>query len=294
MKQLPVWFRLFVRVLGTIAPPLMTRVAWKLFWDLGTPTPLREDARDVQNRASRETASVNGHEAVLYRWGTGPSPVLLVHGWQGRASQFAAIIRGLESPDRTIFAFDAPGNGDAPGDRTDIFDYIAVIRRVYDEVGAFEVVVGHSFGVLALFSAIRAGVKTDRIVSIAGVSGFNYVVSAFATALDLPIGVIRRLRRRIERDIFAGDTTFWRTWVSELEPTNETPLFVIQDRYDRAVDFRQSALIAEAQVGPLTELYTSGLGHSRVLSDTSVVESIVRFTESTERTRSTAGSREIR
>ena len=150
MKQLPAWFRLFVRVLGTIAPWAMARIAWRLFWDLGTPMPLREDARDIHESARKTIVTVNGRTAVVYRWGTGPSPVLLVHGWQGRASQFAALIRALESSDRTIIAFDAPGNGDAPGERTDIFDYIAVIREVYESDGEFELVVGHSFGVLEI------------------------------------------------------------------------------------------------------------------------------------------------
>ncbi len=285
MRKLPAWFRLIIRVLGTVAPWAMARIAWRLFWNLGDPMPLRADARDIHESARKTTITVNGRDAVVYEWGDGPSPILLVHGWQGRASQFAAIIRALQSSDRTIIAFDAPGNGDAPGDRTDIFDYIAVIRAVFDTHGEFELVVGHSFGVLALFTALRTGVRAERIVSIAGVSGFNYVVGAFAAALDLPLRVVRLLRRRIERDIFGGDTTFWRSYVSELDPTDQTPLFVIHDRYDSAVEFRQSRFITEAHTGALTELYTSGLGHGRVLSDPAVVDSIVRFTATARQTR---------
>jgi fermentation-respiration switch protein FrsA (DUF1100 family) len=294
MKQLPRWFRILVHVVGTLLPPLMAAISHRMFWNLGTPLAVRPDAAQVHARARRETLAVGHREVVVYRWGTGPETVLLVHGWRGRGAQFAALVQALESPDRTVIAFDAPGNGDAPGDRTDVRDYLAAIRAIAAERGGFDLLVGHSFGALAVFVAVREGVRATRIVSIAGIYNIEYTLGTFERALGLPARVVVRLRRKVERDIFDGDTSIWRRFVSELDPTDLTPLLVVHDRDDRAIDFSQAEKIAEAHLGPVTELYPTGLGHNRVLADPEVLETIVDFANARAQTRLGAQSRETR
>jgi pimeloyl-ACP methyl ester carboxylesterase len=288
MKPLPKWFRSFVRILGTLSPRLMTFLAYRMFWNLGKPMEVRPGAAAVHARATRETLIVGDRRAVVYRWGSGPETVLLVHGWRGRATQFAAVIGALESPERTIIAFDAPGNGDSPGDRTDLRDYLAVIRAVGEERGGIDLLVGHSFGVMGTFVAAREGAHSSRIVSIAGSADMNYTYGTFARALELPKRVDVLLRRKIERVAFDGDTTIWRRFVSELDPTDQTPLLIIHDRDDRIIEFSQAEKIAAAHLGPTTELFTTGLGHTRVLSDPGVLRAIVDFAGEPARTRSAA------
>jgi pimeloyl-ACP methyl ester carboxylesterase len=289
MKPLPKWFRSLVRVVGTVSPRLMTFLAYRMFWNLGKPMELRPDAAAAHARARRETVNIGERQAVVYRWGNGPKTVLLVHGWRGRASQFAALVEALESPEYTIISFDAPGNGDSPGDRTDLRDYLAVIRSVADERGAIDLLVGHSFGAMGIFVAVREGVRASRIVSIAGSADMDYTYGTFARALDLPKRVHARLRRKIQRVAFDGDATIWRRFVSELDPTDQTPLLVIHDRDDRIIQFSQAEKIAAAHAGPTTELFTSGLGHTRGLTDPGVLRSIVDFASESVRTKSAAG-----
>jgi len=288
MKPLPGWFRAFVRIVGTLAPPLMVAITYRMFWNLGKPMAVRSDAAGIHARARRETVTVGARQVVVYRWGTGPKTVLLVHGWRGRASQFAMLIDALESPDRTIVAFDAPGSGDAPGDRTDLRDYIAAIRAVSASASGIDLLVGHSFGVMAVFVAVREGVSASRIVSIAGISNIAYTFETFARALDLPRRVNAHLRRKIERSVFDGDASIWRRFVSELDPTDRTPLLIVHDREDRAIEFSESTRIASAHLGPTTELYTAGLGHTRVLADPAVLRAIALFASEPVPTRSAA------
>ena len=288
MKPLPRWFRAFVRVGGTVSPRFMTFLTYRMFWNLGEPMAVRPEATSVHARARRETMTIGERRVVVYRWGNGPDTVLLVHGWRGRGSQYAAIVEALESPERTIITFDAPGNGDSPGHQTDLRDYLAVIHAIATEANGLTLLVGHSFGVMSIFVAVREGARATRIVSIAGTSDMDYTYGTFARALQLPSRVNTLLRRRIERRAFAGDTGIWRRFVSELDPTDQTPLLLIHDRDDRAVEFSQAEKIATAHLGPITEVYTSGLGHTRVLSDPVVLRAIVDFASEPARTRSAA------
>jgi pimeloyl-ACP methyl ester carboxylesterase len=277
VKPLPKWFRILVRVIGSVSPGLMTVIAYRMFWDLGTPMALRPEAAAVHARARRENVTIGGRTAVVYRWGSGPQTVLLVHGWRGRAAQFAAMVEALESPDRTIVAFDAPGNGDSPGSQTDLRDYIAVIRDVAASAEGLDLIVAHSFGVLGMFVAVREGARANRIVSIAGMSTIDYTYETFVRALELPRRADALLRARIVRRVFSGDAGMWRRFVAELDPTDRTPLMIIHDRDDRAIEFAEAHKIADAHCGPANELFTSRLGHVRVLSDPIVLSAIATF-----------------
>jgi pimeloyl-ACP methyl ester carboxylesterase len=288
MKQSPRWFRAFIRVVGTAVPRLLLGLLFHLFWSLGTPMAVRPEAAAVHARARRETVAIGTRSAVMYRWGTGPETVLLVHGWRGRGSQFAAIIEALESPARTVIAFDAPGNGDSPGTSTDLRDYLALIRSVAEDAGGLDLLVGHSFGVIGIFVAVREGVRARGLVSIAGTSTMNYTYDTFANALGMPRHLSSLLRRKIERDSFDGDTGIWQRFVAELDPTDQTPLLVIHDRDDRIVASSQADLIAGAHVGPTTVLFTNGLGHTRVLGDPTVGRAIVDFASEPVQTKSAA------
>ncbi|WP_245384838.1 alpha/beta hydrolase [Streptomyces avidinii] len=120
---------------------------------------------------------------TTYRWGDGPRPVLVVHGWSSRASRFAGLIEALRAQGRTVISFDAPGHGESEGRASTIRDYRAIIGRLHAEHGDFSAVVAHSFGVLAAFSMLHDGMGADRVVGIGGVADFGYLVERFRAGL---------------------------------------------------------------------------------------------------------------
>ena len=65
---------------------------------LASGLPLRVEL--VQNR----------DRVRAWQWGEGP-PVLLVHGWEGHAAQFAGFIPRLLEQGFSAVAFDAPAHG---------------------------------------------------------------------------------------------------------------------------------------------------------------------------------------
>jgi pimeloyl-ACP methyl ester carboxylesterase len=272
--------RTTLRMLSAVAPPLAAELGFRLWRRLGTPERVRPHDADVHARAERGILELPGSRVATYTWGDGPEVVLLVHGWRSRASRFSAIVRELESPDRTIVAFDAPGNGDSTGNRVTVLDYAQVIARLSARHGGIDTVVAHSFGVLATFLAVREGALAGRIVSVAGVHDVDEIVNEFTRLVGLTGRARTGLRSRIERRTFPHVQDIWRRFVAELDPADiRTPLLVVHDRRDPVVDPRQSDLIAEAHNGPTRVVATDGLGHLRILSDPQVLGEIARFVD---------------
>jgi pimeloyl-ACP methyl ester carboxylesterase len=272
--------RTTLTVLSAVAPPLAAELGYRVWRNLGRPERVRPHDAEVHARATRGTLDLPGVRVATYTWGDGPEVVLLVHGWRSRASRFSALVRELESPRRTIVAFDAPGNGDSVGDFVTVLDYAQIITRLSARYGGFDTIVAHSFGVLAAFLAVREGALTRRLVSIAGVHDVGEILDEFARLVGLRDRARPGLRSRIERRTFPGVTDMWHRFVAELDPADiRTPLLVVHDSRDPVLDPRQSELIAEAHNGPTEVVRTEGLGHVRILSDPRVLGAIGRFAD---------------
>lgn len=270
--------RTILKALSVVAPPLAAELGYRVWRNLGRPERVRPHDAEVHARATRGTLDLAGARVATYTWGDGPEVVLLVHGWRSRASRFSAVVRDLESPGRTIVAFDAPGNGDSAGNFTTVLDYAQIITLLSARYGGFDTIVAHSFGVLATFLAVREGALAARIVSVAGVHDVDELFDQFGRVAGLTGRALAGLRSRTARRTFAQVDDIWHRFVAELDPADiRTPLLVIYDRADPAVDPRQSELIAESHNGPTRVVVTDGLGHLRILSDPVVVNAITRF-----------------
>jgi pimeloyl-ACP methyl ester carboxylesterase len=272
--------RTTLKALSVVAPPLGAELGYRVWRNLGRPERVRPHDAEVHGRATRGTLDLAGTRVATYTWGEGPDVVLLVHGWRSRASRFSAVVRELESPGRTVVAFDAPGNGDSAGTFTTVLDYAQIITRLSARYGGFDTIVAHSFGVLAAFLAVREGAHTRRLVTISGVHDVSEILDEFARLVGLSGRARDGLRSRIERRTFPDVTDMWHRFVAELDPADiRTPLLVVHDSRDPVLDPRQSELIAEAHNGPTEVIRTDGLGHVRILSDPQVLGAIARFAD---------------
>lgn len=264
--------------LSAVAPPVAAEIGFRMWRSLGRPEAVHPRDLAVHERAARGVLDLDGTPVVTYTWGDGPEVVLLVHGWRSRASRFAGVVAALEGPGRTIVAFDAPGNGDTPGNRTSILEYARIVRLLAARHGGVATIAAHSFGVLAAFVAVREGVAVDRIVGIAGLHSADEIVDQFCRDAGLGARAKRGVRSRIERRFFAGIPDLWRRFCAELDPADTvTSVLLVHSRDDTRVRATQSELIAEAHTGPVRLVLVDGLGHNRILGDRAVLDEVAAF-----------------
>ncbi|GAA3730593.1 alpha/beta hydrolase [Leifsonia bigeumensis] len=265
-------------VLDKVAPPLAAEIVWRLWRTPRRSRSLTADAARVMELAGRSTMPIAGRRIATYRWGSGPRVVLLVHGWEGRASDFAPIVRELRSPERTILAVDAPGHGNSTGRRTTVIDYAEVLAEVARRHGRLEAVVSHSLGTPSAAAAASHGLRADRYVSIGGVADLDRLVPTFCEALGVRPSTAERVRARIENRVFDGNRDVWAQYSAAESPLPASaPLLVIHDRSDRMVPVVDATLLADAH-GPLTRVVvTEGLGHYRILGADAVLDDVSSF-----------------
>lgn len=260
---------------GRLAPGLAARQAERLF---ASPrrhqTPAREQAW-LADAAPLELASPSG-PLFGYRWGRTGRPVLLAHGWEGRASQLGAFVAPLRQAGFRVLAFDARAHGSSPGRRItapEASDGFAAIAAWLDEPLAG--LIAHSLGGNAAAVALAEGaLKLERAVLIGTAASLPRGRDRFADILGLPPPVRARLQARIEQRL---GPDVWQRY-SALERAGElrAPALIIHDVEDRDIPIEEGRALAEAWPGARFH-ETRGLGHRRILRDPKVIDHAVAF-----------------
>ncbi|MEU3343440.1 alpha/beta hydrolase [Streptomyces sp. NPDC006700] len=260
-----------------VSPRLLGGYVWRLFCEPVARDKVRGAQQPVHDQAVVEKFTVDGKDVVTYRWGEGGNPVLFIHGFGGRAANFAGFVHGLQQLGVTAVAYDAFGHGDSGGKGVTILEHLAVLRQLQDRHGPFRAVIGHSFGGTAGYLALRRGIKADRLVSIASVGEFASLPGTFCKQLGLRSVYAGELRRRTEL-LFASEPDPWNAFSPVHRPEEiEQPVLVVHDRNDREVDVEQGRRIVAAYGDRVGFLLTEGLGHRRILGDSEVITKVLAF-----------------
>lgn len=264
--------RLGLRLLVPAAPSLAAAYAERLFL---TAPRHRRPAWEEAVLASAEPFHIphDGSYLPAWRWGAGASPVLLVHGWEGRGSQLGAFVAPLLARGLSVITFDAPGHGDAPSRNGSLVEHGRAVASAGTFLGRLHGIVGHSVGGAAALYATRLGLRVDRLALISPPTSPERFSAGFAKLLDLPDHVHQAMLARLE--------SRYGVRLEDLDIRRDAarvagPLLVVHDVGDRVVPFGDGSAIAElAPRGRIVS--THGLGHTRVLRAPEVLEPIAAF-----------------
>lgn len=261
-----------------LAPGLTAAVAERLFFTTRRTAP-RTGERDVlQNATPLQIAGMRA-----WSWGRGPT-VLLVHGWNGRATQLGGFVMPLVSRGYRVVAFDALGHGESPGKRLSLPELADCIRQVADELGDVYAIVAHSLGGAATTFALSKGLHVERAVFISPPADPRFFLQTFGAMLGIPDEVQALVKRRVERRLAMPMESMLAHVIAR---SMRTPVLIIHDRDDKEVPVEVGRSIANAWPGAEL-LITEGLGHQRILRAPAVTNAAVRFLDEANRWKNAA------
>ncbi|UOQ64703.1 alpha/beta fold hydrolase [Hymenobacter volaticus] len=273
------FLRLQLRLQAALSEEWAFRSTWRLFT---TPRRLPVKAWEASALAKAQSHSVQAGSGrvAYYEWNaTGGRTVLLVHGWEHRASFWGSMAAGLVAAGYRAVALDGPAHGASEGQRATLVSFAGAIQAVADAIGPVYAVVAHSFG-----AACTAGVpvqfkqpdggKLPRLVLMSAPSSTRNVAERFADLLRLPHSVVDHMARFIQQQFNRKAESF-----SLVEAGRHLPVqraLLLHDRHDLNVPFTDAEAIA-ASWPALDFRATSGLGHNRIMRDSGVLAQVVEF-----------------
>lgn len=257
----------------SIAPSLAARWFIKLFF---TPPkfPIPKHEREVLMWAKRFSIQSVGRKIQCYAWGEGV-PVLLVHGWAGRASQFRSFVPYLTNAGYQVIAFDAPAHGLTKGSRTTVIDFKDAILELEKRVGEFQSIIAHSLGGGASLFAMSQGLNVKKLITIATPTIGEEIITEFNARLNGSGKSIRPLKTYIEKTLHRPFDEFMSThFVPQIH--HKFDWMIIHDQHDREASPENARRLKSAY--PSATIWeTTGLGHVRILKDDKVIERCLAY-----------------
>ena len=254
---------------GDLAPKLTARLARRI---LMTPHVPRPRDWELSTLAQAEPITFRFGLAGL-RWGNEGPIVLLVHGWEGRPTQFAKLVAPLRAAGRQVIAIEAPAHGRSPGHESHVFAFTEALLEVGAELRGVEAVVGHSMGGSAALLALAQGLRAERAVVLGSPASLSRVLDRFATALALRPEARVDFLQMVDEHVGIPASSLD---VETLGARLALPGLIVHDRDDESVPFAEAEALARGWNGAQL-VATQGLGHRRVLGDAGIVARVADF-----------------
>jgi pimeloyl-ACP methyl ester carboxylesterase len=260
------WIRGVNGTLGRLAPE---HVAGKMRRAFMTPRNLPPRQWELPLLASAERITLRFGLSAL-RWGQGPT-VLLMHGWEGRATQFAALIETLVKAGHTVVSLEGPAHGCSPGQRAHVVLFARALLEAAAELPPLRAVIGHSMGGASVLLALQMGLRAEAAVSIAAPAQLLGVLRGFARHLGLPARARAAFIRKVEQDVGMQ--------INRLDVSGyqlELPGLVVHAADDALVPAGEAEIIHKAWFDSRLLRLEEG-GHQRVLADPRVSEAVLEL-----------------
>ena len=258
--------------LEIISPFLANRLAVQLFHRPFRFKPTIPEKKAAE-QAEKFKIKINKKNIQVYTWGEG-KPVLMVHGWSGRGTQFRKFIKPFNDHGLKVIAIDGPAHGKSEGNSAHAREFVETVVKLQEVYGEFESLIGHSFGGVVNINCVHYGVAVKKLILIASPTIAEDIIADF----------LKKINASAERGLYFKQWLFRKNGVhfedasiyALADQIPDIPILVIHDEEDRDVPIHHAEVLKGKL--PHIELYkTKGLGHLRILKDKAVINKCIDF-----------------
>jgi predicted alpha/beta hydrolase family esterase len=236
---------------------------------------LRPNEMEMLDKSQKEIFKFQDVGIQLYTWRGGPDTVLLIHGWEGQAGNFADLIQKLIAQNYTVYAFDAPSHGFSGKGKTSLFDFIALVEVLIIKYGVKKLV-SHSFGSVATTYTLfrNKDLKIDKYVLLTTPDRFieriNDVAAQVGITDKVKIKLVERLEKETNLDVMSLNVSDF------VKSINVSKSLIIHDTKDAVIPIERSKSVQKNWKNcELIEI--QGTGHFRILRTKSVIDKTLAF-----------------
>jgi pimeloyl-ACP methyl ester carboxylesterase len=274
VPKIPISINVTGKILQFIAPPLATLFAIKLFrTPIRFKTPERENMMAKSAQKKMVLIPELNKEVMVYSYGYSKRKVLLIHGWSGRGTQLFKIADKLLENGFMTISFDAPAHGRSTGKTTMMNEFVQTAMFLEKEFGPFEIALGHSLGGMAVLNGIKQGLNIKKAIVIGAGDVITDIIKDFVAKLELKPTMVAKIKNHFYKK-FGENIDNYSAYLAA--KSVKIPILVIHDTEDAEVPVSCAHHIRQnLEQGEI--LITNGLGHSRILKDTKVINRIIEF-----------------
>ncbi len=259
------------KIKGTLFPQKTAESAKTLFL---TPRryPIKAWEEEVEKKGTRLPLQ-NGLSAIS--WGDSRRKILLVHGWESRATQVSGFTEMFVESGFQVIALDCPAHGRSTGKQANPVMFAKAVVQANSELGPFEAIIGHSMGGSAVAIALSEGVECEKVVLISSPSSIESVLKRFAKFIGLPTKSTQRFLHLVGEQVGRSADALN---IAKLIQANSSKGLIIHDQDDIEVPYADAKTIEQNWQGAKL-ITTQGYGHRSIVRQEDVWATIMSFVQ---------------
>ena len=191
----------FFKTLSHLAPSIM---AQKVYHFISNPRirKLRDHEEAILDRSKKRSIKFKNFEIQTYTWGDPQDKlVFLIHGWEGQAGNFGALIDILLDNGYQIKAFDAPAHGHSSKGKTHMFEFAELVSSlIYKNKPSY--IISHSFGTVTSVMAMTQNpdIPIEKWIIVTTPHNFEDRIKDVKKLMGLSDKTIDKVIHMIERE----------------------------------------------------------------------------------------------
>jgi pimeloyl-ACP methyl ester carboxylesterase len=260
-------YKMYFRILDLFFP---TSAAKKVYHVMSNPRihKLRDFEEEVLSHSKKERITFKKFEIQKYSWGNRKNKTaLLIHGWEGQAGNFGALIDLLLDKGFHIVAYDAPSHGRSTKAKTSMFEYAEFVTEILKQEKP-KIIISHSFGSVTAAFALKGNpdIKVSQWFLITTPNHFKDRINEISEFLGVTQRTIDRLTAILEKDLgISLDKLNMTEYGGNLKNLKEA--YIIHSKSDGVIPIEKARLAHKAI--PQSQLIEfDNLGHYRILWST--------------------------
>lgn len=263
-----------VKIVSTLFPNQVVNFAHK---QLTNPqvTKIRPNEIVVLDKSEKETFRFKGFDIKLYTWKGGDDKILLIHGWEGQAGNFADIVERLVKQNYTVYSFDGPSHGFSSKGATSLFDFTDLVGVLIKRYGVSKLI-SHSFGAVVTTYALfnNKDINIERYVLLTTPDKLTERIDDISQYVGITDKVKGKLIKRLEEETKKDVTNL--NVSNFVKDINVTKALIIHDKADKVIPLHRSKNVYNNWKNcEFVEI--EGTGHFRILRTQSVIDMTLEF-----------------
>ena len=225
-------------------------------------------------QATKKIVRFNDIDISTYHWQGNNRKVLIIHGWEGRATNFESIIKELVNQRFDVTIFDAPSHGSSAKSDTTMKDFGEFAQHLLKSTD-IDYVITHSFGAVPCsFTLSENCIDLKKIIFIAPPDHFTDWINDVAKLIGINQKIIDITLEKFKKDY---DMNPYEMSVSRwIKNVNNIEGLIIHGEKDKITPLERAINVNSNWQGSRLEVIPN-IGHFKILDSKNTTSEILKY-----------------
>lgn len=257
---------LYFKTMDKIWPSFLAN---QVYYFLSNPNirKLRDFEEVILDRAVRERVVFKGFELQAYTWGDPRhKTVLMIHGWEGQAGNFGALVDILLAKNYYVVAYDGPAHGRSSKGSTSMFE-LGDVATFFMKKYQPECLISHSFGSIAsIYGLVNyPTLPIEKWLIVTTPHNFKDRIQGVADFLGVTHRTISKVIKKVEQDTGESIDVINVDDYSLRLQDNLKEVLLVHSKSDKVIPIEDARKVQKALGEKASLMELDNLGHYSIL-----------------------------